>query len=119
MTLEEFSKLVESKKGTTVYRGVTPLSLLGVAFVIMKLLGCITWSWWWVLAPFWIPLCMVLVIFFVAILFLSILAICEKKASKKEVVTEKEKESLKKKATTKKVKKDGGSSKEKAEASSK
>jgi hypothetical protein len=28
---------------------------LGVAFVVLKLCGVIGWSWWWVLAPFWVP----------------------------------------------------------------
>jgi len=27
--------------------------LLGVSFVVLKLLGVINWSWWWVTAPFW------------------------------------------------------------------
>jgi phosphoglycerol transferase MdoB-like AlkP superfamily enzyme len=35
--------------------GVSTSSLLGVAFVILKLTHVINWSWWWVLAPFWIP----------------------------------------------------------------
>ena len=30
-------------------------SLLGIAFVILKLTHVITWSWVWVLAPFWLP----------------------------------------------------------------
>ena len=29
------------------------LGLLGVVFVTLKLTGYITWSWWWVTAPFW------------------------------------------------------------------
>ena len=29
------------------------LGLLGVAFVVLKLLGVINWSWWWVTLPFW------------------------------------------------------------------
>ena len=29
--------------------------LLGVLFVALKLTGQIDWSWFWVLAPFWIP----------------------------------------------------------------
>lgn len=29
-------------------------SLLGIVFIVLKLLGVITWSWIWVLAPFWI-----------------------------------------------------------------
>lgn len=33
--------------------GVGLFSLLGVVFVTLKLLGYITWSWWWVTVPFW------------------------------------------------------------------
>jgi len=33
--------------------GTSIAGLLGVAFVVLKLTGVITWSWWWVTAPFW------------------------------------------------------------------
>ena len=33
--------------------GIGVVGLLGVVFVILKLLGKITWSWWWVTLPFW------------------------------------------------------------------
>lgn len=33
--------------------GVSALSLLGVAFVVLKLTGFLDWSWWWVTLPFW------------------------------------------------------------------
>lgn len=33
--------------------GIVVLGLLGVAFVVLKLLGVINWSWWWVTLPFW------------------------------------------------------------------
>lgn len=37
--------------------GGTSLStLLTVAFVVLKLCGIITWSWWWVFSPIWIPI---------------------------------------------------------------
>lgn len=29
------------------------LSLLGIAFIVLKLCKVITWPWVWVLAPFW------------------------------------------------------------------
>lgn len=29
--------------------------LLGIVFITLKLCHVIGWSWWWVLAPFWIP----------------------------------------------------------------
>lgn len=35
--------------------------LLTVAFIVLKLLGKITWSWLWVLSPLWIPLALWLV----------------------------------------------------------
>ena len=38
------------------------LGLLGVAFVVLKLTGHITWSWWWVTAPFWGPWALALAI---------------------------------------------------------
>ena len=30
-------------------------SILGIVFLVLKLTHVIDWSWWWVLAPFWIP----------------------------------------------------------------
>ena len=42
------------------------LGILGLIFVTLKLaeIGVVaTWSWWWVLSPFWIPLAIVLGIF--------------------------------------------------------
>lgn len=38
------------------YTGLGVPGLLGVAFVILKLCGVIHWSWLWVIAPFWIPI---------------------------------------------------------------
>ena len=29
-------------------------TLLGITFIVLKLTNVIDWSWWWVLAPFWI-----------------------------------------------------------------
>lgn len=33
--------------------GVNLTGLLGVVFVVLKLTGTISWSWWWVTLPFW------------------------------------------------------------------
>lgn len=30
--------------------------LLTIAFIVLKLMGTITWSWLWVLSPLWISL---------------------------------------------------------------
>lgn len=36
--------------------------LLALIFIVLKLCGVIYWSWWWVLAPLWIPVAIVVVI---------------------------------------------------------
>lgn len=35
------------------------LTILGIIFIILKLCKVISWSWFWVLCPFWIELLMV------------------------------------------------------------
>jgi len=44
-----------------------PAFLLFLVFLILKLCKVITWSWWWVTAPLWIPIGIVLVIILVAL----------------------------------------------------
>jgi hypothetical protein len=39
------------KKGTS---GVSFTTLLQTVFIVLKLTGLISWSWVWVLAPFWV-----------------------------------------------------------------
>lgn len=43
--------------------GVGFFGLLTIVFITLKLTGYITWSWWWVLAPIWIPAVIGLVLF--------------------------------------------------------
>lgn len=38
------------------------ISLVTVAFIVLRLTGVIDWSWWWVLAPIWVSLAIVAVI---------------------------------------------------------
>lgn len=49
------------------------LGLLGVAFVVLKLTGFISWSWWLVTLPFWGGA----IIYGILILAMVILAIME------------------------------------------
>lgn len=35
--------------------GIGFLGLLTIVFITLKLTGVISWSWWWVTAPLWIP----------------------------------------------------------------
>lgn len=57
--------------------GVDFTTLLGVLFIGLKLTGYINWSWWWVLAPFWIGL----VIMLVFLLIVGIIAAAYAKVS--------------------------------------
>lgn len=36
--------------------------ILGLIFITLKLTGHITWSWLWVLSPFWIPFAILAVV---------------------------------------------------------
>lgn len=51
---------MEEEKNSGVRVGF--LGLLGIAFIVLKLVGVISWSWIWVLAPIWAPLALVLII---------------------------------------------------------
>jgi hypothetical protein len=35
--------------------GISLGTVLFIVFLVLKLTGTITWSWWWVTAPLWIP----------------------------------------------------------------
>lgn len=45
------------------------VGLLGVVFVILKLLGFINWSWWLVTLPFWGGIVLVLLVIVMVYLF--------------------------------------------------
>lgn len=51
------------------------LGLLAIAFIVLKLMGYIAWSWLWVLSPLWIPFAIIFVGF---VVFMIIAAIASK-----------------------------------------
>ena len=51
--------------------GITFLGLLTIVFIVLKLLGKITWSWLWVLSPLWIPFVIVIIIFLAMLIFIK------------------------------------------------
>ena len=57
--------------------GLGCLTVVGIIFVVLKLLAVppvAAWSWWWVLAPFWIPWAIMLAVFAIVLLLVAIAA---------------------------------------------
>ena len=52
--------------------GIGVFGLLGVAFVVLKLMGYIDWSWWYVTLPFWGGAAFVLGVLLIALLFAAV-----------------------------------------------
>ena len=59
--LDKFKKHLDEKV-VVQKTGISWLSVLGIVFIVLKLTGTITWSWWWVLAPIWIPMALATVL---------------------------------------------------------
>lgn len=59
-------------KEVTVRGGIGLPALLGVVFIILRLCNVINWSWWWVLAPFWILVAIAIICIIVTIIVAAI-----------------------------------------------
>lgn len=64
-----------SDNKTVVVSGFPFASILALIFITLKLVGTITWSWWWVLSPIWIPIAIVGTLFLIAVVFALLAAI--------------------------------------------
>lgn len=49
--------------------------ILFLIFMTLKLCGVIAWSWWWITAPIWAPILIVLTIFAVVGIVISVASI--------------------------------------------
>ena len=59
------------KMNETTTQGLTLFDVILVVFIILKLVGVINWSWWWVLAPLWIELILMVVLLIGYLLFMK------------------------------------------------
>lgn len=57
-----------STKNDYIIASNSVLDILLVIFVVLKVTGNITWSWWWVLSPIWIPIAALFAVFTVVLL---------------------------------------------------
>ena len=61
-------KQIDVKVGGT---GLTFSGALTILFVALKLCKVIDWSWWWVLAPLWIPAAFVVLVLCIVVIVVS------------------------------------------------
>jgi hypothetical protein len=52
--------------------GIGFAGLLTIAFIVLKLLKVITWSWWWVLSPLWLGFALFLLLIVIGTIFYAI-----------------------------------------------
>ena len=57
--------------------GISLCSAVFLVFLVLKLIGYINWSWWWVTAPLWGPFALILAIFIVIIIIAGIIAVVD------------------------------------------
>ena len=62
---------MEKNSGT----GITFVGALTIAFIVLKLLKVIEWSWLWVLSPIWISALGVLAVFLICMLVVLVKAL--------------------------------------------
>jgi hypothetical protein len=53
-----------STKSSSSSGGIGCATLFTAIFVTLKLVGVISWSWWWVLSPVWISVILTVVVLF-------------------------------------------------------
>lgn len=56
----------KEKKVKVTVNGIGFCGALTIAFIVLKLIGKITWSWVWVLAPMWVPTALWLLVIIIA-----------------------------------------------------
>ena len=66
---------MNNRSTIVINRGASSLSLLQIAFIVLKLTNVIAWSWLWVLSPFWISLT-------ISIVLIAIYMICLKRIAR-------------------------------------
>ena len=60
---------MSTSKNVNIRLGDSLCITLGLIFIVLKLLGVITWSWLWVLSPFWIPFVIGIILIILSIIF--------------------------------------------------
>lgn len=57
--------------------GIGFLGALTILFIALKLTNYISWSWWWVLAPMWVPSAVVLGVLVILLVIAGVVAVID------------------------------------------
>lgn len=76
------NKLGKTRTGSG---GIGFVGLLQIAFIVLKLIGKINWSWFWVLSPIWITASIVVILFAVAFVVIGTVYMQENEEAEKIV----------------------------------
>jgi hypothetical protein len=73
--------------------GIGLAGILFIVFLVLKLTGNITWSWWWITSPIWIPVALFVSFFTITAIIVYIFLIIG--GSNAKIIVENWKEKLK------------------------
>lgn len=62
--------------------GIPVLALVTIVLMVLKLTGVVSWSWWAVTAPIWVPLAIAIIVILVVLIPPLITTLCKKKQEK-------------------------------------
>ncbi len=65
------TKAVASSGGVGIGFG----GLLTIVLIVLQLCGVINWSWWWVLAPLWLPIATLIVFSIILVVVVILVAL--------------------------------------------
>lgn len=91
MLLTEVSAYLKGNKGAIVKGGGIALGVLGVLFILLKIIGIINWPWLAVLTPIWLPIISIAVLMAV---LLCLSNLFKKTVLDKEILTPEPKKEL-------------------------
>jgi hypothetical protein len=67
--------------------GIGFSSTLFFIFLVLKLTGVISWSWWWIFAPLWIPFAFVGVILAIAGILAVVVLVMDNRPKQKRLAS--------------------------------
>ena len=76
--------MIHYKQYVELQHSVPIADLFLVAFVVLKLVGVIDWSWWWVLSPIWIMIGVAGLVFVAIYIYIMVKNIVKKRKELKK-----------------------------------